>query len=394
MIFYLLKSALSLLVFIGFYFAFLEKEKAFVFNRFYLLLALVFSFTVPLMTVSYAIDWTVLFNDSRAAQLPDQVLPEVVAPKEFLSWQLFFVLVYVIGVIFKGATFLNGLRKIFSQKKAGERAWYKGYHLILVKEYVPVHSFWNDIFISKTTFQKHRIPEEVLAHEVNHIRQKHSFDVVLVELLSVIFWFNPVLIFYRRAIKLNHEYLADKKVISYFPDTLAYKKQLLNHAVLHKKGALVSTFNNSFTKKRLDMMSKKKSPVSIVFKQLLVLPLTALLFFAVCDTVAAQSNPTAPKKEKQAKPAKAEKPAKTAKPAKVYPAPVAVPAPPNPPAPPSSPKAAPVTPKAPPAPPAPAAAPAAPVPPVPPSPRTHPVFKEKKEIKSKQKSKVSKNKGI
>jgi type IV secretory pathway VirB10-like protein len=201
------------------------------------------------------------------------------------------------------------------------------------------------------------------------------------------------LLLYRRAIKLNHEYLADKKVISHFPDILNYKKQLLHHAILQKSDGLVSTFNVSFTKKRLDMMSKKKSPVSIVLKQLLLVPLTLCLFLLITDTVTAQTTEPAPKKEK---PSKVNKAAKKQKAVKAYPAPSAVPTPPKPPAPPSA-SAAPNPPQAPPAPPAPVAAsvpPSPPAPPAPPAPRAHPVKKEKQKAKSKQKSKVSKNKGL
>ena len=75
------------------------------------------------------------------------------------------------------------------------------------------------------------MPSELIAHEKAHLDQKHTLDVLFVEILQIVFWFNPLLLFYKRAIKLNHEFLADQAVNAQFQSVKNYQNLLLAFAV-------------------------------------------------------------------------------------------------------------------------------------------------------------------
>jgi len=90
-------------------------------------------------------------------------------------------------------------------------------------------SFFSTIFVHDMDYEKEQIPQAVLLHELAHTRQKHSFDMIFIELLQILFWFNPLILLYKRAMRLNHEYLADAAVLQAKTDLFAYQNQLLNN---------------------------------------------------------------------------------------------------------------------------------------------------------------------
>ncbi|MDZ7606612.1 MAG: M56 family metallopeptidase [Cyclobacteriaceae bacterium] len=128
------------------------------------------------------------------------------------------------------------------------------------------------------------IPKEelsnIIAHERVHIQEKHWVDLLIIELLAVLFWVNPVVWLYERAIKQNHEYLADQGVLlaGYSPGQ--YQALLINQLMGVKVMGFAHNLNFSLNKKRMEMMKKEKSPGVSKMKLLLALPVIALLVFA------------------------------------------------------------------------------------------------------------------
>jgi hypothetical protein len=104
-----------------------------------------------------------------------------------------------------------------------------------------------------------RIEKELLYHELEHVKQSHTIDIILIELVKIFYWFNPVHVLYDKAIRINHEYLADKGVISDDYDIESYIEKLIGFIVGKSNIPLTSGSNHSFTKKRLLMMTKAKS---------------------------------------------------------------------------------------------------------------------------------------
>jgi hypothetical protein len=150
------------------------------------------------------------------------------------------------------------------------------------------HSFWKSIFINKYEFEKGNIPLELIAHEKAHLKQKHTLDILFVEVLQIIFWFNPVLLLYKKSIKLNHEFLADEAVNKQFGAVQSYQNLLLDFACNKNTIALASNINYLITKKRLLMMTKKESPIRTALKVFSVAIVYALLLFAFSTKTMAQ----------------------------------------------------------------------------------------------------------
>lgn len=162
--------------------------------------------------------------------------------------------------------------------------------MVTKDNYVP-HSFLKYIFVYIKDFENGNIEKEILGHELTHVKQYHSVDVIFIELLMIFAWVNPVLFFYRKAIQLNHEYLADEFVVNAFSDTQSYQLLLIDKATKTNTLLLSSPFNYLLTQKRIIMMSKKSSQIVAILKQIAIVPvIVAVGFLFVTKSVAQDVN--------------------------------------------------------------------------------------------------------
>lgn len=141
-------------------------------------------------------------------------------------------------------------------------------------------SFFNWIFIGRESFHENDY-NQILSHEAVHASQMHSFDIILVELLTSVMWFNPFAWLHRKEIRLVHEYLADEGALDSGIDRIAYQATLLNHVTEDKLLSFSSPFSSSIIKKRMTMMTKTKNNRGLNLKILALLPLSAIILFAV-----------------------------------------------------------------------------------------------------------------
>ena len=118
-------------------------------------------------------------------------------------------------------------------------------------------------FLNRNDYLNGKIDKDLLNHELEHVRQSHSVDIIFIELIKIFYWFNPVHLLYDRAIRINHEYLADHGVIRDDYDIKSYSDKLLSFIFCKSNIPLTSGSNHSFTRKRLLMMTKTKSKTSI-----------------------------------------------------------------------------------------------------------------------------------
>ncbi|WP_369410682.1 M56 family metallopeptidase [Flavobacterium taihuense] len=144
------------------------------------------------------------------------------------------------------------------------------------------------IFINEQDFNNNNIAPELIVHETAHIKQKHTYDILFIEVLQILFWFNPIIILYKRAIKLNHEFLADETVNAAFKSVYQYQNMLLSFASNERKVALASSINYLITKKRLIMMTKTESQIKIISKTVGVGVVYSLLLFTFSSQTKAQ----------------------------------------------------------------------------------------------------------
>jgi hypothetical protein len=140
-------------------------------------------------------------------------------------------------------------------------------------------SFFNLVFINPK-FHFGTDLTNILAHEKVHIRENHWFDLFIVELFTVIFWFNPFVWLFERSIKQNHEYLADEGVLAQGLSVGRYQAILLNQLMGMQIIGITNNLNYSLNKKRMKMMTKMKTPKIRAYKILWALPAVALLLLA------------------------------------------------------------------------------------------------------------------
>lgn len=312
MIPFLLKSILLMALLLAVYQLFLGREKMHRFSRYYLLAALLFSLVAPFITFeteqtviptlpALAVDRVVEATADAAPTVPATV-PEMVEQPKGLDWQMLLLVIYfAVSATFLVRFALN-LALVFRRAKMGERQPLAGATLVLMDEPTSPFSFLRFIFVSGKDYQQGAIGPEMLTHELTHVRQRHTIDVLLIELLQVVLWFNPLVYLYKRAIRTNHEYLADEQVIEHHQNVKHYQHLLLDTIFRKNTPSLVSNIGFSLTKKRLIMMTKKTSKGKMLAVKLAVLPIVALTMFVFCvryaEPVKAQ---TQNKKEKQEK---------------------------------------------------------------------------------------------
>ncbi|CAM1351780.1 M56 family metallopeptidase [Tenacibaculum halocynthiae] len=290
MISYLLKSTSCLALLLFFYHIILEREKMHNFNRFYLLGSILFSFLVPLTTITVAntakiIEATQNFHQLTIAQNNTPILVE----NSFSYTQLLVVVYLIISTLFLFRFCIN-LYKITQKISSNNKIKYQKAILVLVNDEILPHTFWNYIFINKKEYLNGKIEEELFTHELTHVTQRHTLDVIIIELLQILFWVNPLFIFLKKAIQLNHEFLADEKVINQHKNTFQYQHLLLNKAAWRNEYYLASNLNYSLTKKRLKMMTTKSSYTKILLKKLAVIPLITGFVLLFAERIEAQEN--------------------------------------------------------------------------------------------------------
>ncbi len=291
----LLKSSACLAILMLFYKIVLEPLNHHHFKRFYLLAALLLSAIIPFITfikyVEPTLDFGVYNPESMTtppyfrAELPTITEEQ---PNTFLPTLLWTF--YAIGVIVFSTRFILNLIKISSKIKRHQKVKTSIFINVLIEKLAIPHTFFNYIFLNKFAFENNDIPQEVLLHEQAHAKQKHSLDILFLEILQVIFWFNPLLYFIKKDIKLNHEFLADQHVLKSGFNLKIYQNLLLKFSSNQKELALVNAINYSSIKKRLTIMNTQTTQRTKWLRSLLILPVLALLLFSFSQTKEVEKN--------------------------------------------------------------------------------------------------------
>lgn len=278
-------------VFFIFYKLFLERENMHVFKRFYLLLAIAASFVIPsLVFIEYVVVEPVPYIELQSPNVSDYdsigvpaALEKDVLDIEPILWTL-----YLLGFVFFGLKFIKNLFQIIGRIRKNPKQKTPRFVQVLLQENFPPHTFFSYIFLNKKKLEAKEIPNEVLLHEETHARQKHSFDVVGIEMLQVLFWFNPLVYLFKKAIKLNHEFLADQAVLKKNIDKTTYQNTLLsylsNESDKEYQSQLANAINYSSIKKRFTVMKTHTSKKAMLIRSSSLLPLLLLLVVGFSET--------------------------------------------------------------------------------------------------------------
>jgi len=286
MINYLFESTFCLSIFMLFYSLFLENENVHHLKRWYLLGTLCCSALFPLIsfTVYEEVTIPVVLDVFPVAELDE--FPNVESAHLLIGDYIIYA-IYGLGVLIFGLKFLLSLVRLYHKIDKNEIVSTHDFQIVLLKNKVAPHSFFNYVFLDKSSYQNDEIPKEVLVHEQTHIVQKHSIDVLLLEVLLVICWFNPLLYILKRMVKLNHEFLADQAVLISGTSRADYLKTLFLFSTQHSTINFESSLDYSFIKKRFRIMKKRNNQRRKAIRIVLILPLllVLLLSFSKRDVV-------------------------------------------------------------------------------------------------------------
>lgn len=278
MLIYLLKSSGCLLVLMLFYKLILERESIHQFKRFYLLGSLIAAFLIPLVT------WTTYVEipaEPEGVPFDPTLLPmEDMPTDEPFNWAFYLGVIYGSGVLFFGLRFIKNLWSLHLKIKRNQKIPREAYIQVLILESIVPHTFLKYVFVEKSQFDSKNIPDEILLHEQIHVEQKHTLDILLLEVMQIFLWFHPLIYLIKKDIKLNHEFLADQAVLSHGFETKNYQNILLDYSISSSHNQLVSSINYSLIKKRLTVMKTHTSKQVKWLKSLVLLPLLALLIYS------------------------------------------------------------------------------------------------------------------
>ena len=283
---YILKSAACLAVFYLFYKLLMSRDTFHRFNRFALLGLLVLSSVLPLVEVSVnrpaPVHETMLTLEQLLLLADVQAEGEVVSQPTTALWVRVALLVYLVGIVFFAVRNLWSLGRLAVLLRRGrlERLadWLPGraenVRLVVHNHDIAPFSWMRCIVLSRKDLEENG--REILIHELAHIRNHHSWDLLLADICIFVQWFNPAAWLLKQELQTIHEYEADETVLREGVDAKKYQMLLIKKAVGTRLYSMANSFNHSSLKKRITMMLKEKSSPWARVKYLYVLPLAAL----------------------------------------------------------------------------------------------------------------------
>ncbi|HYQ56915.1 MAG TPA: M56 family metallopeptidase [Draconibacterium sp.] len=279
---YIIESGISLALFSMIYLLFLKRETFFRLNRFFLLGSILFSIVLPLLHLQVYEPKTNMLEEITIT--PNRNLLEAVTiygqdlsgeVVNTISSSKLIILIYLFGLIFFLGRMLFRIGQILVLISKNEVQRVQNYKFVLVDKICSPFSFLGYIFIN-TDGRKDPGYEKMVAHELEHIKQGHTVDLLILEVLSVFQWFNPFMWMLKHAIRENHEYLADSAVLNSGISSAQYKQLLLSQAIGLQMN-IANNFNSSLITKRIKMISKMRSSKMANLKYILGFILFAVL---------------------------------------------------------------------------------------------------------------------
>ena len=273
---FLIKSSAGIILFFLVYWISLRKETFYNANRWYLMLALFAAILIPLFPVKYEVLVEVEYQKQVFRTIADSfknipVVSGEQALEDKFNWQQVVLIIYITGAaIFLLRLLIQTFILIHLMIKYRIKS-FDGVRIVENEKYGLPFSFFNIVFINPKFHKQENLPE-ILAHEKVHIRENHWFDLLITELLTVIFWFNPFIWFFEHSIKQNHEYLADRGVLAQGHSTGRYQALLVNQLMGMQIIGVTNNLNFALNTNRLKMMTKKKTSRLLGIKFIWTLP--------------------------------------------------------------------------------------------------------------------------
>jgi beta-lactamase regulating signal transducer with metallopeptidase domain len=274
---YILKVIICSGVLLGYYYLSLKDKTFHHYNRFYLLFSILISLLLPLIKLE---DFTIEVNQNMY-MLIDKVQHFSTSGNNNTHENLYYILAFLIlgitSVFFLGK-FIYGTYKIYELKRKFKRENIEGINFYRTDLMDAPFSYFKNLFWKNSITLNSEIGKQILKHEMVHIEQKHTFDKIILEIITSLFWFNPFYHLIKKEINLIHEYLADKKAVKQ-SDTKAFAQMLLASHFSGVELPATSPFLSSNLKKRLTMLQKSQTKFGYA-RRILALPVVFTVAFA------------------------------------------------------------------------------------------------------------------
>ena len=284
-----------------------RNSNRFQLNRIVLLTISIFAFALPFIRISiegqqfqempsFKQEMDVIFYSDAMIEAP--VETKTLSITDIISY------IYIIGVVFFLMKFVYNIFKIYKIKAGKKIETIDNVNFIYTNESHVPFSFFNNVFIGTSTSSvtDNEVPEPVegnaniliIKHEMSHVKNHHSVDVILMEIMIAFQWFNPFIRMIKNELKSNHEFIADSEAIKNEDEKSNYMMLLLQQCTAYDFSTIANNFSFLLTKKRISMITKNQKVKGSVIKVLLTLPVFALLILlnTQCDN-------TKPNDEKQ-----------------------------------------------------------------------------------------------
>lgn len=280
---YLLKVIICSGILCGYYFLALRNKVFHRWNRFYLLGAVVISLTVPVMkinifqnnedkgavvqmlqTISYGDEAVIEYSRNSGFQINTENLAESV----YLLVSIIFLIIFFVS-LYK----IKKLRKKYPETKIEDISF------ISTNAKGTPFSFFKSIFWNNAIDLHSKPGQQIFNHEIAHVKEKHSYDKIFLNIVLIFFWINPFFWLMRKELYMIHEFIADKEALE-DNDINAFAEMILQSVYPGQNFSISNSFFYSPLKRRIMMLTKNKNPKVNYYSRLLVLPLAAIVFFA------------------------------------------------------------------------------------------------------------------
>jgi len=273
------------------------------FNRFYILASIIFALALPLLGILISNRSPEIVN-FKQNMLSGVMLPEIVISPDgnvvvsdattavqtqtnaptYNLWQIIAIL-YFIGFGVSLLLFIFKLTRIFFVIYRSPKEKCNGYTAVYTDKEQGSFSFLNYAF-----FPNKSVDKEIVRHEMSHISHHHSLDIVFVELMMLLQWFNPFIYLFKRDLQCIHEYQADRDVVDAGANKRDYMMLILQQCTAVDFSRMSNNFSLILTKKRIKMITKNEKTKGLWWRLLVTLPVLAVMLVANTNATAKEQN--------------------------------------------------------------------------------------------------------
>ncbi len=278
--YYFLQVVFCSAIMMGYYWLVLRDKKFHQYNRFYLISVLLLSWIIPLIKIQFAkpvsSDAQVINFLSIVADNNSEIDANLAKNSYQFTWEGFAIASYFLVAAIMMGLLIIGLIRLFVLLKKHSCKNVGDVYLILTQVKGTPFSFFRYIFWHEAIDLRSDAGKKMLEHELTHVQQKHSIDKVLIQVVLVAGWFNPLFWLLKKEMEMIHEFIADKKSVQN-GDSASLAQLLLTAAYPQQQFLLTTPFFYSPIKRRLQMITNNKNPRFSYLRRLVILPLLAIV---------------------------------------------------------------------------------------------------------------------